>query len=544
MKYIQRLTFLNIFSISILVLLGACSSSPKSTKYDISHILAKDFIMQVDTTRLQKAAIRHVVRGSTLQNQGEFALSVIEFQEALRYDKSPGIYLALANSYRNLYKFELAHESIRNAIDLDPEFEPAYLLLVEILIPLRRYEEAIQTLEFCYDKFGKVELLIYIASVYEYTDKRKALEYFSKVPEDKLDLFTLYRISELSKSLKDTVNQKKTLLKMIAKAPDNFNPHSVMLDFYLENKDLESAIDLVFSTEKKWNFDDVKSMYSRVGVYFLMNSFETDTAQAQRYVERIDNRFQFDDFMQFVGGAVNQQIGDTVKADKFLTYLLKNGENDAFNAVEIAQIYVFSSRWDKVIEVLKDFENAEDDMRYHYFFGIAYMQTHDYQAAENLMLQALKLDSDNADIMSNLGYIYHELEEYDKSNQYYKKAMMIMPDNALLNNNYAYTLSEQNIDLQKALEMSEFSLKEDPDNASYLDTYGWIMFKMGKYDTALKYLLKSYEKTESVSAEICLHLVEVYLKLNDIENAKKYLKIGLDMFPKDKKLLDLSVKIK
>jgi len=57
-------------------------------------------------------------------------------------------------------------------------------------------------------------------------------------------------------------------------------------------------------------------------------------------------------------------------------------------------------------------------------------------------------------------------------------------------------------------------------------------------------LLKSYKKTESVSAEICLHLVEVYLKLNDIENAKKYLQIGLELFPEDKKLLDLSEKIK
>ncbi|PKL86853.1 MAG: hypothetical protein CVV22_01830 [Ignavibacteriae bacterium HGW-Ignavibacteriae-1] len=544
MKYIERLTFLNIFSISLLVLLGACSSSPKTTKYDISNILAKGFIMQVDTTQLQKAAISHVVRGSTLQNQSEFALSAIEFQEALRYDQSPGIYLALANSYRNLYKFELAHEAISNAIELDPEFEPAYLLLVEILIPLRRYDEAIQVLEHSYEKFGKDELLIYIASVYEYTDKRKALEYFSKVPEDKLDLFTLYRISEISKSLKDTVSQKNTLMKMIAKAPDNFNPHSVLLDFYLENKNIESAIDLVFSSEKKWNFDDVKTMYSRVGAYFLMNSFETDTTQARRFADKIDNRFQFEEFMQFVGGAVNQQIGDTVKADKFLDFLLKNAENESFNAVEIAQIYVFSGRWNRVIEILKDFDGGEDDMRYHYFLGIAYMQTDDYQTAENLMLQASKLDSDNADILSNLGFIYHELDDYDKSNQYYKKAMMIMPDNALLNNNYAYTLSEQNIDLQNALKMSEFSLKEDPENASYLDTYGWIMFKMGKYDKALEYLLKSYEKTETVSAEICMHLVEVYLKLNDIENAKKYLKIGLELFPEDKKLLDLAEKIK
>lgn len=544
MKIVTRLLLLLIYISIISLLFSRCSSSSQKLKYDLEYILAKDFIVPIDTAYLKKAAISHVVRGSSLQNKDEHALAALEFLDALRYDESAGIYFALANSYRKIYKFELAIDALKKALVLDNDFEPAYILLAEILLPMRQYEEAIKILELCYEKFKRDEMLLYIASVYEYFDARKALEYYDKMSHDKLDLYNLYKIAELARSVEDYNRFEKTLQLMIEKSPDNYAPHSGLIEHYLMIDSLNLALDMIISTEKRWNFEQQRALYSHVGIYFLNHLFPIDTAQAIRFIEKIDNRFEFEDFLRFTAGVVAQQIGDTIKADRHLGHLLRNSDNEAFNPVEIARVYLFGNRYEKVISTLLDYENCEQDVRVPHFIGIAKMQTNRYPEAEPFMIEALKLDPNNADILGSLGYIYHELNEVDKSDEFYKKALTLMPESALLNNNYAYTMAEQNRDLQKAKKMSEYSLSIEPDNASFLDTYGWILYKLGDLENAIKYLMKAYINKSEPSVEVYLHLIEVYIKLNDNQNAKKFYNEAFDLFPTDKKLLDLSKEIK
>jgi len=534
-----------VFLLAVLALLIAgCTSSTDKSKYDLEYILAKDFIVPIDTSYLKKAAISHVVRGSSLQNKDEHALAALEFIDALRYDESPGIYFALANSYRKTYKFELAIDALKKAIALDNDFEQAYILMAEILLPLRQYQEAVRILEISYNKFKRQELLIYIANVYEFIDPKLALEYYDKIPKEKLDLYTLYKISEVALSVEDYQRYVRTLNSMIEKSSDNFAPHSSLIEYYLMVDSLQAAIDLVIRTENRWNYEQQRALYSQIGIYFLSHLSQIDTNQAVRFVNKVDNRFEFEEFLRFTAGVVSQQIGDTITADKHLGYLLRNSENEAFSPIEIARVYLFGNRYDKVISTLKNYENIEQDSRVPHFIGIAKMQTDNYADAEPYMLEALKLDSNNADIIGSLGYIYHEINEFEKSELFFKKALMLMPDNAMLNNNYAYVMAEQNRDLNKAKKMSELSLSQEPDNASYLDTYGWILYKLGDLDNSIKYLIRAYENKTEPSVEVYLHLIEVYLKLGDSKNAKKFHKEAIDLFPTNKKLLDLSDEIK
>ncbi len=543
MKIIKKL---QISAVVILISIhcSGCSSSLPKAKYDIEYILAKDFIVPIDTSYLKKVAISHVVRGSSLQNKDEHALAALEFLDALRHDESAGIYFALANSYRKTYKFELAIDALKKALTLNNDFEPAYILLAEILLPLKQYQEAIRILELCYEKFKREEMLLYIASVYEYFDAKKALEYYDRIPKDKLDLYTLHKIGELARSIEDFERFTNALNLMIEKAPDNYAPHSGLVEYYLMIDSLKSALDMVISTEKRWTFEQQRALYSQIGIYFLNRLFPIDTTQAIRFINKIDNRFEFEDFLRFTAGTVAQQIGDTTKADKHLGHLLRNSDNEAFSPVEIARVYLFGNRYDKVLSTLLNYDNIEQDARVPHFIGIAKMQTNRYADAEPYMLEALKLEPNNADIIGSLGYIYHELNEIEKSDEYFKRALVLMPESAMLNNNYAYTMAEQGRDLQKAKKMSEFSILKEPDNASYLDTYGWILYKLGDLEKALKYLQKAYNNKTEASVEIYLHLIEVYVKLNDTRNAQKIYSEALDLFPTNKKLLDLSNEIK
>ena len=81
--------------------------------------------------------------------------------------------------------------------------------------------------------------------------------------------------------------------------------------------------------------------------------------------------------------------------------------------------------------------------------------------------------------------------------------------------------------LDRALKMSEEAIKKDSTNSSYLDTYGWIMYKLGRYSEAEEYIKKAIELGD-VSAVVLEHLGDVYEKLNKPDEAKKYWTKALD----------------
>jgi pentatricopeptide repeat protein len=79
-------------------------------------------------------------------------------------------------------------------------------------------------------------------------------------------------------------------------------------------------------------------------------------------------------------------------------------------------------------------------------------------------------------------------------------------------------MAERGINLDTALKMSIISNEEDPENSSYLDTLGWIYYKLGKYDEALDYIDKAIDFDES-NATLMDHLADVYFKMGNVDKA-------------------------
>ena len=132
--------------------------------------------------------------------------------------------------------------------------------------------------------------------------------------------------------------------------------------------------------------------------------------------------------------------------------------------------------------------------------------------------RALILDGQNVQIMGTLGLIYESDKVFQKSDSLYLLALSIDSTNALILNNYAYSLSERDIELQKAKKMSQTALDKDPENSSYLDTYGWILYKLGDYTNAILYVQKAIDK-ESDNATLVDHLADIYFKMGDKKKA-------------------------
>ena len=94
-------------------------------------------------------------------------------------------------------------------------------------------------------------------------------------------------------------------------------------------------------------------------------------------------------------------------------------------------------------------------------------------------------------------------ERIAKGFGYYEQALMFMPQSPYILNNYAYNIALYGDDLKKAEKMSELTVKANPNNASYLDTYGWILHLQGQDALALFYLRKARENATD-EAEIAV----------------------------------------
>jgi len=143
-------------------------------------------------------------------------------------------------------------------------------------------------------------------------------------------------------------------------------------------------------------------------------------------------------------------------------------------------------------EAISLFPTVPENYLYH---GIALSQLKRHDEAAETLITGRDLVVDNAPLeaqfWSSLGDAYNESKEYAKSDEAYDKALILEPDNAGTLNNYAYYLSVRNEQLEKAARMSKRSLEVQPEQATYMDTYGWVLFRQGKYAEARTWLEKT-----------------------------------------------------
>ena len=92
----------------------------------------------------------------------------------------------------------------------------------------------------------------------------------------------------------------------------------------------------------------------------------------------------------------------------------------------------------------------------------------------------------------------------------YERILALDPSNLMILNNYAYHLATNGGDLKKAERMSERTIRENPNNPVFLDTYGWIMHLQGQDELAKFYLNKALSNaTDENKKEIIQHLNEI-----------------------------------
>lgn len=196
--------------------------------------------------------------------------------------------------------------------------------------------------------------------------------------------------------------------------------------------------------------------------------------------------------------------------------------------------------WDALLRIeseLNDFSAMEKESKEtielfpnqylpYFFNGVSNIQLKNYQQAVDVLNAGLEYVFGNEPLLSqfyaNIGDAQNQLKNYAASDSAYTKALEIDGDNTYVLNNYAYYLSLRNSDLAKAEAMSKKSNELEPNNSSYQDTYGWILYQMKKYDDAKVWIGKALETGGKSNGTLLEHYGDVLYKLGETEEALKY----------------------
>jgi len=171
-------------------------------------------------------------------------------------------------------------------------------------------------------------------------------------------------------------------------------------------------------------------------------------------------------------------------------------------------------------------------------YGFTLSQLQENEEAVEYLNRALRVDPNNVNVLGQLGLIYNNLEMMAESDSLYEYALQIDPQNALINNNYAYSLSERDLEIERALGMIEIAMAADSSNSSYLDTYGWIFFKLEEYDKAYYYIKKAIDIDGENNAVLLEHLGDVMFMQGKKEEALDLWKKALELDSSNETLIN------
>jgi tetratricopeptide (TPR) repeat protein len=500
-------------------------------------------------------ALQHVIEGSINEMKGENAQAILEYQDALRFEKDPAIYYALARNYTALTKHALAIENAKTAVRLDPDnldyrrgLAESEVAAFEIDAAAEQYGEIVKR------DSGNIDAWYSLARLYQGRKPLQALEVYEQItarfgPEWEV----LLQMADLCNKLGKFSKAAETLHQAALIDPSNQELQRSYGQALVRAGSYDSAL-AVFRELRERNPDTIEYSAEMAGVYLLQKNYdraatefapilikdsvaieiklhigelyfaqlEKDSTLAPLTVsifERIRDGHPEDwRAYWFLGAIGSVRHDDSLAIRNFRKVTeLASWNPDAW--VYLSSVFLGRNNFAEVANILQSaLKVLPDDFRVNFFLGVAYSRLNRNTDAARVLEHARQINPKDVDGITQLALVYDALKNVEESDRLYEEALKLDPNNHLVLNNFSYSLAERGVQLTRALGMATKAVAAQPENPSYLDTMGWICYRLGNYVDAERYVKKAIAVGE-VSAVVYEHLGDIYFRLNDRESA-------------------------
>ena len=532
----------------IILALTLTACSVESTKQnDFKYFDSSKLYYIKDSLKNEMIAQFHFINGLTNYNTNNYSMAILDFFESSKLKESPVTYLAIAKSYGELNKITPAIEYIDKALKIDQKYVPAISYLNKIYFELLNMDGVKNTLEWKAEIMPSLQNLGELALFYTYFDLEKAEKLYLEMIQKNDDIYLYLKLLEIYSKL-DKKEKANEILKILrdkrSESSYKFEIYNSLLNFYtknLINKEFSSTLKELDNEFEKWEIEEIlKSVFE--GILLEITTKKNNSKEIKEIIEAVldfsNERNFYTPTIYFYLGFISSTIDNHDITEKYYTrYISLNEDNFAIFQEIFRYYYVNKKQAELLSNLLLNSTKYPDELVYPYFSGILYYEMDSIEQSKECFLKAIKIDSNNVEILTQLGLVNHILKRYEESDEYYEKALILDPENPLANNNYAYSLSERGLALERALVMIKIAIEIDSQNPNYLDTYGWIYFQTGNNEKALEYLEKS-KSIDSTNADVWLHIGDVLKNQGKELEAIKAWEKGIIYDPQNSDLLD------
>jgi len=513
-----------------------------------------------------KAATEVFINATKARILGDYATATTLYQQCLELDpRNDAAMYELAQLQFSKGDYAESVRLIEQAIEIDPENEYYRLLSIEIYGKSGRKDDLLRTCQQLVKKYPEnVDYLYELASAYLLHGKAdEAIKTYNSIEnimgvneEVSLQKHRIYLLMEkpekavreieaLVETYPDQSSRYYAMLaeiymqqnkpdeaaeyyrKIIESDPDNPYVHISLSDYYRKKSDFARSLE-----ELRKGFAnpglDVETKLRILMAYYGTQEIYTD------------KKAEVEDLTNVI---VNAHPGDakalSLKADLLLQDQDYSGAREIYRRI----LAIDSSRysvWEGLLQAnasLSDWEALSRESNRaldlfpfqplpYLFNGIARMQLKEIPGAIKTLTAGSRLVTSNDALLlqfyTYLGDAYNQDGQHALSDESYEKVLKKDPENAYVLNNYAYYLSLRGVNLDKALIMAEKAAALDSLNPANLDTYGWVLYKLGRYDEAEKWIGKAMLASTKDDPDILEHYGDIQFMLGKVEKASEY----------------------
>lgn len=421
-------------------------------------------------------------------------------------------------------------------IRMNPNDPDNYRLKALLYDQLGQPEKALEVLETAENRFGIIELLAshkvqLLLNTQQFdramAEARMLVETFPYNEDNYVVLAELYAMMNMNNLAQENYD------KALSINPNSMRALASLNDFYKRQNDnvrfLETASKLFrlkeFPLETKLKFYEelfqnpsfVRNNFIQMGelVRTLAITYPEDLRTLELYAKYLIAGGSIEQALQLYKSHVNDSIpqkqifNDIIgmeaylkradSVDKYTTIALERFPEDAELRLQKASVTAYML--EKPQEAIPLFEEA---------------------------LKYAKTDSLRSVIYGAIGDNYHTLGDDRKCFKAYDKGMKLDTTNVSIYNNYSYFLSLRNERLDKALEWAQKAVRLDPNNPTFLDTYAWVLYQLGRYEEARIPMRQAISLDSDNNKELYVHYGDILYKLGDRFMASYYWKKALE----------------
>ncbi len=492
-------------------------------------------------------------------------------------------YFFIAQYYNSLRQQDQALACLEKAYELSPENSTYTETLAQAYTGAQQFDKAIDVFEALLTRESdRDDVLAILYELYQRTDQlERAIDALERI--EKLDGKS-ERLTMAKSNLYTRLGNKKAAvaeMKSLAdQYPNDLNYRVMYGDALLQNDMKKQALD-IFQSVLKEEPGNVQAQLSLIGYY----AAEGDMKKADEMNERVllnenvepgirleimrreainslQNGGDSTRILQLFHRVLAMPQADAEMALMCATYMkMREMPKDSIDQMyervlqmapdnSYARLQLVASAWDneqldKVVDLCKAARQYNpEDMAFYYYQGFAYYRQDDYDNALDAFQNGVNVitEDSNPDLASDfyevMGELLYRKGQIRDAFAAYDSCLVWKADKISCLNNYAYYLSELGEQLDRAEQMSYKTIKAEPKNATYLDTYAWILFKQGRYAEAKIYMDQTLQNDPETSAVVLEHAGDIYAKCNDMQQALIFWQQALDKASDDSEIKD------